>query len=394
LKPLKVVAANDAFSALVALADVVAGKQALFVASTPTTDARAQAADADLSISLTPEAHNLPDEVDAAVALIVESSGSTGVPKRIEVELEPLLVSARASLEALGGPGQWLLALPVNFIAGIQVLVRSILADTQPVTLNTSVPFTAEGFARAASLMTADRRYTSLVPVQLNRLAEAAVSDEFVLEQLRRFDAILVGGQAPDAANLEKLRSLGVRLIVAYGMTETCGGSFYDGVALNGVTVEISPDGLIAIGGKVLANASFRPALVTNDLGELSADGRLTILGRSDRVINSGGLKLSLDAVEDWARTQPGITDAAAVAVEHEEFGQTFVCWVELSDSAIAVAHTDAPIRREAAVASLGRAASAATWLPIDSLPRLQNSKPDLQALQKLAAKLPATAKS
>ncbi len=394
MKPLKVVAANDAFSALVALADVVAGKQALFVASTPTTDTRAQAAETDLSIALTPEAHNLPEEVDAAVALIVESSGSTGAPKRIEVELEPLLVSARSSLEALGGPGQWLLALPVNFIAGIQVLVRSILADTQPVTLNTSVSFTAEGFARAASLMTADRRYTSVVPVQLNRLAEAAVSDEFVLEQLRRFDAILVGGQAPDGANLEKLRALGVRLIVAYGMTETCGGCVYDGVALNGVTVEISPDGLIAIGGKVLANASFRPTLLTNDLGELSADGRLTILGRSDRVINSGGLKLSLDAVEDWARTQPGITDAAAVAMEHEEFGQTFACWVELSDSVSAVAQSDAPIRRGSAVASLGRAASAATWLGIDSLPRLQNSKPDLQALQKLAAKLPTTAKS
>lgn len=385
MKPLKVVAANDAFSALVALADVVSGKQALFVASAPTADARAQTADGDESIALTPEAHKLPDEVDAAVALIVESSGSSGVPKRINVELEPLLASSRASLDALGGPGQWLLALPVNFIAGIQVLVRSILADTQPVMLNTSVGFTAEGFARAASLMTGSRKYTSVVPAQLNRLA-AAVNDEFVLAQLRSFDAILVGGQAPDTAALERLRSLGVSLIVAYGMTETCGGCVYDGVPLGGVNVALSPDGHISIGGETLANSSFRPLLVTSDLGQFDGDGRLTVLGRTDRVINSGGLKLSLDAVEDWARSQPGVSDAAAVATENLEFGQTFVCFIETASSVA--------IERSAAVLALGKAASAARWMPIEKLPRLQNSKPDLQALQKMAAELSSVAKS
>jgi O-succinylbenzoic acid--CoA ligase len=336
----------------------------------------------------------LPDEVDGAVALIVESSGSSGVPKLIEVDLAPLLASARASLEAIGGPGQWLLALPVNFIAGIQVLVRSILADTQPVMLNPSVAFTPIGFARAASLMTGTRRYSSVVPAQLNRLAAAAVSDDFVLKQLRSFDAILVGGQAPDAASLERLRSLGVRLIVTYGMTETCGGCVYDGVALPGVTLEISPEGLIAIGGETLANGSFKPQLLTNDLGQIHADARLTVLGRADRVINSGGLKLSLDAVEDWARAQPGISDAAAVAIESSVFGQSFVCWVELTNSARESLGMASPVDRQAAVIGLGKAASGASWIEIDSLPRLQNSKPDLQNLQKLAAELARTAKS
>ncbi len=385
MKPLKVVTANDAFSALVALADVVSGKQALFVAAAPSADARAQAADGDVSIALTPNAHNLPDEVDAAVALIVESSGSSGVPKRIEVELEPLLASSRASLDALGGPGQWLLALPVNFIAGIQVLVRSILADTQPVMLNTSVGFTAEGFARAASLMTGDRKYTSIVPAQLNRLA-AAVGDDFVLSQLRRFDAILVGGQAPDAAALDKLRALGVRLVVAYGMTETCGGCVYDGLPLAGVNISVTTEGQIEISGATLANASFRPSLVTGDLGSFDESGRLTILGRADRVINSGALKLSLDAVEDWARSQTGVTDAAAVATEHPEFGQTFTCFVE--------SHAELEIDRQIAIAALGKAASGASWVPVENLPRLQNAKPDLQALQKLAAELSSAAKS
>ena len=394
MKPLKVVASNDAFSTLVALADVVSGKQALFVAAASHPDARAQATRGDSSVALTPSAHKLPDHLDDAVALIVESSGSSGVPKRIEVELAPLLASARASLEAIGGPGQWLLALPVNFIAGIQVLVRSILADTQPVMLNPSVAFTPMGFARAASLMTGTRRYSSVVPAQLNRLAAAAVSDDFVLKQLRSFDAILVGGQAPDAAALEKLRSLGVRLIVTYGMTETCGGCVYDGVALPGVTLKISPEGRISIGGETLANGSLQPRLITNDLGQLNADARLTVLGRADRVINSGGLKLSLDAVEDWARAQPGISDAAAVSIESSVFGQSFVCWVELTSSARESLGMASPVDRQAAVIGLGKAASGASWIEIDSLPRLQNSKPDLQNLQKLAAELARTAKS
>ncbi len=385
MKPLKVVTANDAFAALVALADVVSGKQALFVAAAPSAHARAQAIDGDVSIALTPAAHNLPDEVEAAVALIVESSGSSGVPKRIEVELEPLLASSRASLDALGGPGQWLLALPVNFIAGMQVLVRSILADTQPVLLNTSVGFTAEGFARAASLMTGKRKYSSIVPAQLNRLA-AAIGDDFVLSQLRRFDAILVGGQAPDAAALEKLRALGVRLVVTYGMTETCGGCVYDGVPLAGVNISVAANGLIQISGAALANASFRPSLATNDLGELDESGRLTILGRADRVIISGALKLSLDAVENWARLQFGLTDAAAVASEHPEFGQTFTCFIE--------SQANTEIQRQAAVDALGKAASGASWVSIENLPRLQSGKPDLQTLQKLAAELSSAAKS
>ena len=125
-KQLKLVAANDPFSALLAVADALAGKLALFV-TPPETN------------GLMPEVHGLPDTVDNSVAFIVETSGSTGTPKRVELSNEAALASAHSSAARLGGEGQWLLALPINYIAGLNVLIRSAVAETQPVMLNTSV---------------------------------------------------------------------------------------------------------------------------------------------------------------------------------------------------------------------------------------------------------------
>ena len=361
-KPLKVVSANDVVSATIALADVLSEKHALFV-SPPEIN------------GVKPVVEGLPESVNAEVGLIVESSGSTGVPKRIELKTEALVASARLSLEALGGGGQWLLALPINYIAGLMVLIRSLLSDTQPVLVNTAVGFTPEGFARAASLMTGERRYTSLVPTQLNRLAAAAGSDDFVLTQLRSFDAILVGGQAPSRATVAMLKDLGVNVVETYGMTETCGGCVYDGVPLPGVGVALMADGRIAIGGPTIG-VPGTSRFVTNDIGEITADERLRVLGRADRVINSGGIKLALDAVEDWARTQPGILDAAAIAVNNPEFGDSFVCWVSN------VPGSNQIIDTEAAIAALGLAARTAFWANIEEIPALSNGKPDLQVLR------------
>jgi O-succinylbenzoic acid--CoA ligase len=357
-KPLKLLAANDTFAALVAVAEVIDGKQALFV--TPPEVA-----------GLMPEVHGLPTEVDDDVAVIIESSGSTGVPKRIGLTVANLLSSARATQVRLGGPGQWLLALPINYIAGLQVLVRSHLADTQPVLMNTSVPFSADGFARASSLMNGERRYTSLVPTQLERLNDAIPSDPFVLEQLRTFDAILVGGQAPNPATVEHLRGLGVKVAVTYGMTETAGGCVYDGVPLDGVRVELGERGLITLSGPMVVGGS----VVTNDLGEFDEHARLHILGRADRVINSGGIKLSLDRVEQWAKSQPGVRDAVSLPLSNPQFGETFICWMVVFDPERHNLDTDK------AVTELGLPARFAVWATTEEVPLLENGKPDYQGL-------------
>lgn len=355
-KPLKRIPSTDPVAALLALGEALENRLAIHFCDREHTD--------------------LPETVNDDVAILVESSGSTGKPKMFELSAEALIASAKATEVALGGPGQWLLCLPITYIAGIQVMVRSLLADTQPVLTNTSMPFTAEGFARAASVMKGGRKYTALVPTQLNRLAAAAGSDDFVLEQLRRFDAILVGGQAPSLAVVSMLRELGVKVVVTYGSTETSGGCVYDGVALPGVDASLMPDGRIAISGPVLANG-LDGQWVSNDLGEIQPDGRLRVLGRVDRVINSGGLKLSLDWVEQWVLAHPQAREVVVLPLEHPDFGQSFLAYVVYSGQDVA------PVDPEAAVAQFGIAAKAAVWAAIDKLPMLQNGKPDLEALRK-----------
>ena len=211
-KEVRIVAANDPIGALLSIAEAFAGGPAVFLSPPKALD--------ETPTGVTARA------TSSATALIIESSGSTGYPKRIELSQSALVASAEATISRLGGAGQWLLALPVNYIAGAQVLVRSLLSETQPVVMNTAVPFTAEGFARAASQMTGSRRYAALVPTQLHRLA-TAIQDEFLLEQLKRFDAILVGGQAVNQIDFAILVDAGVNLIETYGMPETAGGTVW-----------------------------------------------------------------------------------------------------------------------------------------------------------------------
>jgi O-succinylbenzoic acid--CoA ligase len=380
--PLKLIAANDTFGALVALGEVLAANQAVFITA-PEVNGKM------------PETFGLPGEVETGVGLIVETSGSSGKPKRVTLSREAILASANAAQLRLGGPGQWLLALPINFVAGANVLIRSLVADTQPVLMNTSVPFTAEAFARSASLMSASRRYTSLVPTQLARLA-AAIEDpfspsgknDFLLAQLRKFDAILVGGQAPQDGVIRQLTELGVKIIVTYGMTETCGGCVYDGVPLDGVKVDLVGN-RIQISGKVLATeivdeSGSQPIgqeFITNDLGELDAEGRLNILGRIDRVIVSGGLKISLDRVEELARAVPGVAELAATAIADQEWGQrvgiVYLGSPEVADEiALALAN------------DLGPAGKPVRVVRTDGVPKLPSGKYDLLAIKRLFEEL------
>lgn len=370
---LKLVAANDTVSALIAMADALAGQQTVFV-TPPETN------------GLMPEVHGLPDFIDGDVALIVESSGSTGVPKRLELSRLALLASAAASDARLGGLGQWLLALPINFVAGANVLVRSLVAETQPVMMNPSLPFTAEGFSRAASMLSAERRYTSLVPTQLKRLLDQAPLDEFLLRQLQRFDAILVGGQAIDASLKAQARELNVNLVTSYGMTETCGGCVYDGIPLDGVEVTLDAEGQILIRGQVLAErvANEEGWYQTNDLGQFDELGRLQILGRTNRVLNSGGLKVSLDAIEAAIREIGGVADAAAIALADAEWGErAAVVYVGSPEVADYIAGE--------ALLSLGSAAKPVRVIRVASLPRLSNGKTDYLSLSSHFDKNPLT---
>ena len=358
--PLKLVAANDAVSALIALADALAGTQAVFITAPETN-------------GLMPEVHGLPAQVDDHIALIVESSGSTGTPKRITLSRTALLASSAASDLALGGPGQWLLALPINYIAGINVLLRSLNADTQPVIMNTSVPFTPEAFAVSANFMTAERRYVSLVPTQLQRLVSACAIDEFLLAKLRRFNAILLGGQATDPQLLKDSLALGLNIVLSYGMAETAGGVVYNGRPLSGVQVRVSSDGVLEIAGPTLAEGCG-PWYRTSDLGQINEDGRVSVIGRTNRVLISGGLKVSLDSIEAVVRQIGGVVDVATIAVKNLEWGER-----------AAVVYVGSPEVADYIAADvfdhLGPVAKPVRVIRVDAIPRLTSGKTDYVTL-------------
>lgn len=361
-KDLRVVPANDVVSALLGMADVFAGKCALFIAPSVIGNSK-------------PVVDSLPSEVEDQIALVVESSGSTGSPKRISISLAALLHAARAGQERLGKPGQWLLALPINFIAGQQVLVRSLLADTQPVIMNTTVPFTAEAFFRSALLMTNEVKYTSLVPLQLRRVLEQAKSDAVALRQLQSFRAILVGGQSVPSELLEIAEQLGLRVVVSYGMTETAGGCIYDGIPLDGVLLKISPDGRLQVSGPTLAE-DLGDWYTSNDLAEL-AGGKVKILGRADRVIISGALKISLDLVEELAAKVLGVEEIVAVAIENQEFGERVgLVYQGSPEVADDIANS--------LVELLGPAGKPVRIIRVDRLPKLATGKVDLLSVAKL----------
>ncbi|MDT7782968.1 MAG: o-succinylbenzoate---CoA ligase [Pseudonocardiales bacterium] len=263
------------------------------------------------------------DGWEKRAVLGVPTSGSTGEPKTVLLDALALTTSAEATHERLGGPGTWLLALPTSHIAGVQVLVRSIVAGTTPGVLDMSKGFRAMGFAQAARPVLAQpgRHYTALVPTQLSRLV---VTEGPGLEALRQFDGVLIGGAATPPKLLQQARALGVQVVTTYGMSETAGGCVYDGQPLRDVSVRT--DDLIEISGPVLALGyrgsadPFGEWFRTGDLGRLR-DGRLEVLGRADDVIVTGGEKVPPILVERALATVEGVLEACVVGVPDDEWG-------------------------------------------------------------------------
>ncbi|QHK20280.1 AMP-binding protein [Pseudarthrobacter psychrotolerans] len=284
---------------------------------------------------------------DDAVA-VVRTSGSTGAPKATILTVEALAASSMATALALKGEGQWLLALPVQYVAGVQVLVRSLFAGTRPWVMDLSGGFTPEAFTAGALELTDKFRFTSLVPTQLQRLLEAPSPE--TLAVLRRFNGILLGGAPASAGLLDAAREAGVRVITTYGSAETCGGCVYDGVPLEGVQVRVAEDGRILLGGDTVAAGYLDTPEATdtfyeedgvrwyrtNDLGTLDADGRLTVLGRADDVIITGGVKVSAAHVQEELEKSDGVAAAFVAGVPSTEWGQAVAAFVALDASSSA----------------------------------------------------------
>ncbi|WP_460446686.1 o-succinylbenzoate--CoA ligase [Angustibacter aerolatus] len=337
----------------------------------------------------TPLAPGEDDEHDPT-ALVVATSGSTGDAKGAVLPASALRHSATATLQRLGGPATWLLALPAHHVAGVQVLVRSALADRVPVRLGPG-PFTPAAFEAATGLLRG-RTCTALVPTQLVRLLDAGGS---ALAALASFDAVLVGGAATPPALLDRARAAGVRVVTTYGSSETSGGCVYDGAPLDGVRVELA-DGVVRLGGPTIARG-YRPAhpgvdvedgvrwFTTNDLGRWDGD-RLVVLGRADDVLVTGGEKVAPQAVEAVLSQVPGVAESLVVGVPDPEWGQRVVALVVPSSSGPPALD----VVRDAVRERLGPHAAPRALLVVDALPSRGIGKPDRAAATALAASRPS----
>lgn len=335
--------------------------------------------------------HPLPDPapVAAGTALVVPTSGTTGGPKGVELTHAGLQASARATAERIGAqPGdRWLCCVPPSHVAGLMVLVRARLAGTPPLVLPR---FDPDAIAR-------DRTTTlvSLVPTMLRRLLALGVD-------LRRFRCILLGGGPVPASLASEAQAAGATVVATYGMTETCGGVVYDGVPLPGVRLAVAGDGEIRLAGPtIMQGYRLMPAETaevlrdgwfhTADAGVLDAGGRLTVLGRRDDLIVTGGEKVAPAEVEAVLARHPQVAEAAVTGRPDAEWGSIVVAVVVPAAGAATGEPALADLRAFVAQRLAAHKAPRALVL-VASLPRGPTGKPiGLAALAAGAGAAPAS---
>ena len=390
-----------------------------------------------------------------SLALVVGTSGSTGTPKQTALSVRALRASARATerffadYPSVGSakqrrvvsevPAQWLLALPAHYVAGAQVLARSVLAGTTPVvaaSVTDGVSFTPEVFLNAAERLSCARRFISLVPTQVHKLLEAAEANPTlgseIYDALGQFTGILLGGAPASASLLAAARELGLNVVTTYGSAETAGGCVYSGVALPGVRLRVVPEGAgladspvvagaeaagrIWLGGEHLASGymgdSARTAshffvdadgcrwYRTDDYGSLTPPApnapenegtpMLNIVGRSDDVIITGGVKVSSHAVAAVLESHPAVREAAVAGVPDARWGAAVIAAVtlrNLPEHYGADAAETARQLQQLCGAQLGAAGVPKVVRIVPDFPATSTGKPDRLAIYSMLCK-------
>ena len=390
-----------------------------------------------------------------SIALVVGTSGSTGAPKQTALSVRALRASARATERFFAdcpssgsakqrrvvseAPAQWLLTLPAHYVAGAQVLARSVLAGTTPVvaaSITDGVSFTPEVFLNAAERLSCARRFVSLVPTQVHKLLEAAEASPAlgseIYDALGQFTGILLGGAPASASLLEATRELGLNVVTTYGSAETAGGCVYSGVALPGVRLRVVPEdagladspvvagaevaGRIWLGGEHLASGylgdSARTAshffvdahgcrwYRTDDYGSFvppapntPEDGgapALSVLGRSDDVIITGGVKVSSHAVAAVLESHPAVREAAVAGVPDARWGAAVIAAVtlrNLPEHYGADAAETAGQLQQLCGAQLGAAGVPKVVRIVPDFPAASTGKPDRLAIYSMLCK-------
>ena len=297
---------------------------------------------------------------DAPAQVIINTTGSSGIRKRVLLSIDAIEASAELSNSQIGAVpgGVWSLLLPINHIAGVNVLARAIKLGSKIASLDEAAD------------------YTAIVPTQLHR---ALFGDKKLLEHLQSCKAVLVGGSPASKTLLEAASKAGITVITTYGMTETSGGCIYNNRALSGVSVMVDGTGRLMIKGPILAsgyednqelwNQNFKDGwFLTSDLGTIR-DDEVQVIGRSDDVVLSGGENVSLYAIENELSTSFPEISFLVTAIPDAEWGQK-ICLISNSE-------IDYDRISEILKTTLGKQFVPKEFLVMKQIPEIGIGKPD-----------------
>ena len=300
----------------------------------------------------------------------VQSSGSTGTPKVMRVEKTRMRASARMTCSFLGlrAKDRALLCMPLRYIGAKMMVVRAI---ERGLDLHCVEPsgHPLKGLERAPDFL-------AVTPAQMF----SSLEDPCEAELLRETRHIIIGGGAVDAALGRRLRDFPHAVWSTYGMTETLShialrrlngpeaSEWY--APFEGVSLRLTADGALCISAPAVCSTE----LVTNDLAVLDASGRFRILGRKDNVINSGGMKIQIEEMEELLRPVMPLP-FQITAVPDEKFGEAVVMLTEGQEE-----EDWTPF-----FARLPRHARPKQTFHVPALPRTGTDKPDRAEARRLA---------
>lgn len=300
---------------------------------------------------------------NSSPTLEVHTSGSTGAPKALQVEKKRMIASARQTCRFLGlkEGDTALLCMPLQYIAGKMVVVRSLIAGLE------LIPIAPCGHPLAT--LNQAPHFAAMTPMQVYN----SLQEEKEKSLLKNINQLIIGGGAIDTTLAHELKNFPHHVWSTYGMTETLshialrrlnGSEASDWYTpFEGVRIRLSDEGTLAIHAPEVCPDE----LITNDLAEINATGQFRILGRKDNTINSGGVKIQIEQLEEQLKTVLNVPFQITSAPD-KKFGEVVVLLYEGTDEA------DIPSICQQTLPSYRVPKH---YLSIDKLPTTGTGKPD-----------------
>jgi O-succinylbenzoic acid--CoA ligase len=306
---------------------------------------------------IVPADETIPKDIETErEATIVFTSGSSGKPKGVILTYVNHYFNALGSNEniPLHSGDCWLLSLPLYHVGGISILFRSVLAGSSAYIMRRFDPAAANVLIDSGVVT-----HLSLVPTMLTTFLQHRCYRPLPAT----LKAILLGGAPVPTSLIERARELKLPLLTSYGLTEAgsqvCTLSPHDSLELlntsgrplkhrelrvvdtDGLPIPDGTVGEIAVGGEVLFKGYLGGETLdpdswfhTGDMGSLDNDGYLTVCGRKDDMLISGGENIFPREIETEVENFPGVADCAVIGVPDTKWGERPVLFVESTTSA------------------------------------------------------------